>query len=144
MKRQTIVLLTLLLLTTVTFGQDEKIKEKHPIDIQLEKCHSIDSNQTTYSMIQCEVIARDAWDSEMNKYYQLLMSILQADEKAKLKAAQVSWLTYHNKEKEFSRTVYYNLQGTMWRVIAAGRACEILKQRTLELKAYYDTLTFDK
>jgi uncharacterized protein YecT (DUF1311 family) len=142
--RHTILLIILFLLTISTFGQDSKTEEIHPIDIRLEKCHSIDSNQTTYGMINCEIIARDEWDLEMNKYYKLLMDSLKTEERVKLKAAQISWLTYRDKEKEFSGTMYYNMQGTMWRIAAAGRSCEIVRQRALELKAYYDVFTFDR
>ncbi len=130
--------------TFQTFGQDNAGKEKHPIDIRLEKCHSVDSNQTTYGMMNCEAIARDEWDLEMNKYYKLLMDTLQTDAKAKLKAAQVSWLNYRDNEKEFAGTMYYNIQGTMWHVVAAGRNCDIVRQRALELKDYYEILTNDK
>jgi len=123
-------------------GQTDNTKEKHPIDIRLEKCHSIDSNQTTYGMMNCEAIARDEWDKELYKYYILLMDTLPADEKTKLKTAQIAWLSYRDKENEFSSTMYYTMQGTMWRVVAAGRSCDIIRQRALELKAYYDSFTF--
>jgi len=132
------------LLTAPAYSQDSKANEMHPIDIRLEKCHSIDSNQTTAGMMNCEAIAREEWDLEMNKYYKLLMGILSPDERAKLKTAQISWLNYRDKEKEFSGTMYYNMQGTMWRVAAAGRLCDIVRQRALELKVYYDEFTFDK
>jgi uncharacterized protein YecT (DUF1311 family) len=144
MTRQTISLIIFTLITIQTFGQENQSKEKHPIDIRLEKCHAIDTNQTTYGMMNCEAIARDEWDKEMNKYYKLLMDTLQKDEKAKLKTAQISWLSYRDKERDFSGTMYYNMQGTMWRVAAAGRSCDIVRQRALELKEYYDMLTFDK
>jgi len=131
-------------LTLQSFGQEKEVKEKHPIDLRLEKCHSIDSNQTTAGMMTCEAIARDEWDVEMNKYYKLLMDTLQPDERTKLKASQISWLDYRDKENEFSGTMYYNMEGTMWRVAAAGRSCDVVRQRALELKAYYEMLTFDK
>jgi uncharacterized protein YecT (DUF1311 family) len=144
MTRQTKSLIFFSLLAIQTFGQKNQSSEKHPIDIRLETCHAIDSNQTTYGMMNCEATARDEWDKEMNKYYKLLMDTLQKDEKAKLKSAQISWLCYRDNERDFSGTMYYNMQGTMWRITAAGRSCEIVRQRALELKEYYDMLTFDK
>lgn len=126
------------------FAQNEQLKEKHPIDIRLETCYGIDTNQTTYGMINCEAIARDEWDKELNKYYKLLMATLQPVEKTKLKSAQIAWLSYRDKELNFSGTMYYGMQGTMYHVMAASRSCDIVKQRALELKSYYETLTFDK
>jgi uncharacterized protein YecT (DUF1311 family) len=144
MTTQTIIFTIFSLINVQVFGQDNESKEKHTIDLQLEKCHAIDSNQTTYGMMNCEIIARNEWDIEMNNYYKLLMDTLLTDERTKLKASQIVWLAYRDKEMEFSRTMYYNMQGTMWRVVAAGRSCEIVRQRALELKGYYDMLTVDK
>ncbi|MBK9733114.1 MAG: DUF1311 domain-containing protein [Chitinophagaceae bacterium] len=115
---------------------------QNPIDIRLKECLEVDSNYTTYGMMHCEALARDEWDVEMNKYYHLLIDTLNADEKEKFKVAQRQWLKYRDKEFEFSATMHYNMQGTMWRVVAAARSCEIVKARALELKDYFETLTF--
>ena len=130
-------------LTIPLIGQTNKIL-KHPIDIKLEKCLSVDSNQTTSGMIQCSSIAENEWDKELNKYYKLLIDKLNSDEKQKLKNTQRYWLIYRDNELSFSGTMYYNMEGTMWRVTAAGRSCDLIKQRALELKNYYDMLIFDK
>ena len=95
-------------------------------------------------MIQCSSIAENEWDKELNKYYNLLLTKLNVDEKQKLKNTQRYWLIYRDNELSFSGTMYYNMEGTMWRVAAAGRSCDIVKERALELKNYYDVLTFDK
>jgi len=125
------------------FGQNDQ-ESKHPIDTRRELCHSIDSNQTTYGMMQCEAIAKKEWDDEMNKYYKLLMDTLASEEKEKLKTAQRQWIEYRDKELEFSWSMFDGMLGTMWRVVGAGRACDIVKERALDLKSYYDMLTFDK
>ena len=113
---------------------------KHPIDQQLEDCHSIDENQTTHGMIACEEAARAAWDVELNKNYKLLMAKLTAPEQEKLRASQRQWLLYRDKELDFSGQMFYNMDGTMWLVVAAGRRTEIVRSRALELKDYYDIL----
>ena len=113
---------------------------KHPIDQQLEDCHSIGKNQTTHGMIACEEAARAAWDVELNKNYKLLMAKLTAPEQEKLRASQRQWLLYRDKELDFSGQMFYNMDGTMWLVVAAGRRTEIVRSRALELKDYYDIL----
>lgn len=144
MTNRTSLLILLSHITVQTFGQDINFKENHPIDIKLEKCLAIDSNMTTAGMIKCQAVAKDEWDLEMNKYYNLLMDTLASAEKAALKTAQKSWLNYRDNEMKLSGAIYFNMQGTMWHVVAAGRSCDIIRQRALELKAYYDMLTFDK
>lgn len=129
--------LTITLLASIfVFGQNTP--PKNPIDIQLEYCLSVDSNQTTAGMIACQDVAAQAWDKELNKYYNLLMGLLNADEKQKLKAAQIAWLKYRDQEVIFANNIYGNLQGTMYTVIAVGRATDIIKQRAIELQEYYD------
>lgn len=130
------------LLPRLTFSQVNKL-EQHPIDNELTRCLSIDSNQTTLGMIQCESIAHEKWNIEMDKYYDLLVGKLSPIEKEKLAYAQKLWLEYKGSELDFEGTMYYNMQGTMWRVVAAERARQIIKTRALELKEYYETITFD-
>ena len=130
-------------MTPIAYGQDND-NQKHPIDITLEHCLEIDSNQTTYGMIQCTAVAREEWDKEMNKFYKMLMDTLGSEEKETLRKAQRHWLEYRDNEVAFAGSMYYNMQGTMWRVVAAGRICDIVKQRAVELKEYYDLLTIDK
>ncbi len=131
-----------LFLTITTFGQDTN-NEKHPIDIKREQCLYTDSNQTTYGMMECEAIARDEWNDEMNKYYKLLMNTLTTEQQENLVIAQKHWIYYRDKEFDFSNRMYYDKEGTLWKIVATGRQCEIVKQRALDLKVYYETLSFD-
>jgi uncharacterized protein YecT (DUF1311 family) len=121
-------------------GQITDLEEKHPIDIRLEECLSIDSNASTSGMINCVEIAAAEWDKELNKYYKLLMGLLQPSEKIQLKAAQISWLGYLEKEKGFAASMYQNMQGSMWIAVSAQRSSDIIRKRVMELKEYYDNL----
>jgi uncharacterized protein YecT (DUF1311 family) len=119
-------------------GQEKK---KESIDQQLKACLDEEKNQTTGGMIECTKRAQEQWDQELNKNYSLLIGKLSADEKEKLKVAQRNWIAYRDKEIEFARTMYINMQGTMWRVVLADSQMELTKQRALELQAYVDNLT---
>ncbi len=112
----------------------------HPIDSAYAECLAIEENQTTYGMIECAGRAYEAWDAELNRMYKQLMGALQPAEKEKLKAAQRNWLAWRNSEAEFSGLMHNNLGGSMWRIVAAERATAIVKQRALELQAYYETM----
>lgn len=132
----------ILFLTVISVGNlfAQAAMEEHVIDRHLRACLDSTENQTTVGMTACAIRAGAEWDRELNKSYDLLISKLSADEKAKLMSAQTSWVLYRNKEMEFARAIYVNLQGTMWRIVLADRQTELTRQRTLELKAYYENL----
>jgi uncharacterized protein YecT (DUF1311 family) len=120
-------------------GQEKKTEQS--IDQRLKACLDVEKNQTTAGMIECTNRAQEQWDKELNTNYSLLIGKLSADEKEKLKVAQRNWIAYRDKEIEFARTMYINMQGTMWRVVLADRQMELTKQRALDLKAYVDNMT---
>jgi uncharacterized protein YecT (DUF1311 family) len=68
------------------------------------------------------------------------MGVLSAPEKELLRQAQRKWLEYRDSEVKFSAEMHYNLQGTMWRIVAADRRASIIRDRALALKVYYETL----
>ena len=142
MKLLTITGLFFILLTQLIFAQESEI-DKHPIDIKVEECLAIGSNQTTVGMIACIQTAMEEWDAELNKYYKLLMKTLNNDEQEKLRAAQRQWLVFRDKEFEFLGTRYGNMEGTIFNIIEADSRNNIVKQRALELKSYYDILIFE-
>ena len=111
------------------------------IDKKLKECLDSGNNYTTTGMIECEVRAKNAWDVELNKYYKLLTQTLSAGEKEKLKTAQKNWLVFRDAEEAFSSAMYGNMQGTMWSVTKISVDENLVKQRALELKAYYDDKT---
>lgn len=130
--------LAFLLIATVSFSQPETESE-HIIDVRERACND-STQQTTIDMIECAIQAEKAWAIEMNTIYNQLMTVLSEDEKTKLKLAQRNWMAYHTSEVDFSRTVYVNMQGTMWRVVLAMRATQLTKERALALKDYWDNL----
>lgn len=57
-------------------------------------------------MVNCEITARQEWDVELNKYYKLLMSLLDSAGKEKLKIAQRQWIEFRDKEFEIINELY--------------------------------------
>ena len=124
----------------LAFVHAQEEHNKHSIDLQLELCLDTDSNWTTYGMVKCERNAEEAWDMELNKFYKLLMNALNEEEREKLRHSQRQWLKYRDAEFEFLGLMYYNMQGTMYKVMNAGKRTDIVKQRALELQSYYLTV----
>jgi len=142
MKQVTISGVLFILLFNFTAAQDDN-NDKHPIDIKVEECLAIHSNQTTIGMIECIQTAMEEWDDELNKYYKLLMNNLDINEQEKLRDAQRQWLVFRDKEFEFIGTRYGKMEGTMFNIIEADSRNNIVRQRALELKSYYDILIFE-
>ena len=144
MKESVFILYIIIILnTTKLVGQSSTIataKEHYKIDTTYKECLYVSENQV-YQMVGCGDKAKEAWDEEMDKYYRLLMSVLMEKEREKLKTAQKNWLAYRESEYEFAGTTYYDLQGTIWTIVALDRKVEVVKHRAMELKNYYETLT---
>jgi uncharacterized protein YecT (DUF1311 family) len=111
----------------------------NPIDDFEEKCCA--KNYSTIGMLECTEKAYKMWDAELNKYYNLLMKELSSPEKQDLKTAQVAWLNFRDREFKNINNINQKCQGTMYINIAAGQKREMVKQRALQLKEYYNTLT---
>ena len=136
-----IFMLTLLLSPLLLLSQHRE-GEEHPIDIKLETCLDIDSNQTTYGMMACIQASEDAWDQLLNALYKELMNSLDSTGQERLRTAQRAWLAYRDAEFTLNGSIYYeNLSGTIYYIFAADREMEIVKHRVLELQSYLDALT---
>lgn len=134
------ILLLLLFTSSLCFAQNKPAKE-HAIEKNLKECLAAPAGASTAGMISCTIAAKNAWDAEMNKYYKLLLDVLNTDGKLKLKEAQRQWIVFRDKEMAFSSAVFTAKEGTMWRVIAANNNLEIVKKRAQELKEYYELVT---
>ncbi len=108
----------------------------HPTDQFLEKCMAKDS--TTLGMTDCVNKAYQRWDDELNKVYKQLRSVLNPDQKKSLKNAQLKWIKYRDSEFALIENIYSSFQGSMFTPMRAGDRMEIVKKRTLEIKAYLD------
>lgn len=122
-----------------TQGQEQE-EISHPIDISLESCLSADSNFTTQGMMGCYYEARQSWDLELNLHYTQLRSLLDSASASNLQIAQRSWLSFRDKEFDYINYLYYQKNGSMWRVVASERRMDITRTRALELKSYFDLL----
>ena len=125
----------LILCSSSVFSQNDTAG--NTIDTQLNACLDSSQNSSTIGMINCAVRAKDAWDKELNKYYNLLLATLSKDEKDKLRTAQRKWLLFRDSESTFSAIMYRNMQGTMWSIAKVNADVSVIKQRALELKTYY-------
>jgi len=123
-----------LLLSIVAFSQTKK---ENPIDVLESKCLNKD-NISNADMCNCTIQARESWDKELNKYYNLLKTKLPKEAFETLKESQKQWLVYRDKEYSFISKYFYEVkQGTMWYAVAENKKKEIVKTRARELEEYF-------
>jgi uncharacterized protein YecT (DUF1311 family) len=94
----------------------------------------------TLGMRQCGEAALKKWDMELNKYYNLLMKILDKDAKKRLKESHLAWLKFRDLEFGFIEEGYFLDIGSYIGPTKVSNKVDIVKARALELKAYYDTI----
>ena len=130
-----------LFFSILTFSQTKK-KSENAIDTLEYKCLQQD-DLSNADMCNCTIQARESWDKELNKYYNLLKTKLPATAFAVLKESQKEWIIYRDKEFTFISKYFYEVQsGTMWYAVAENNKKEIVKTRAIELQEYYKMLDF--
>ncbi len=94
-------------------------------------------------MCNCSIQARESWDKELNKYYELLKVKLPKEAFDILKESQRQWIFYRDKEYLFISKFFYGVNaGTMWYAVAEDKKKEIVQASAIELEEYYDILDF--
>lgn len=137
MKRYSIVFLIAFAMLGITvspiFAQDE-----YPIDEFEKECIKKDS--TTAGMANCTYEAQKKWDSELNKYYKMLLSLLDNKDRNQLRESQRIWLDFRNAEFKTIKSFYEKMEGTMFISMRSANYLSIVKERALQLKEYYELL----
>lgn len=137
-KRLHLLVILFTLIATGTYAQDGT----NPDDT-LAECLSLAGDDGEI-VIQCQYAAREAWDKQVTRYYNLLLDTLtEPPQQKQLRQAQAKWVAYRDSEMLFSGSMYRGLKGGMWMVINAERTTEIHRKRAQELMEYYEMLTFD-
>ena len=106
-----------------------------PIDAALAKCLDAPDGQTTAGMVTCLDTAYTAWDQALNDAYNNLFDLLDADSLAKLKASQRKWIAFSDAERAFLASMAKPENGTLMRVVAVQGLVDVVKVRTLQLRA---------
>ncbi len=128
------LMVLIFILVQPTFAQETV---ENPIDKKLNEC--IAKDWTTAGMSNCTYEAQDRWDTEMNKYYKLLLGILGKEERELLRQAQRVWLKFRDAELAVIKTIYPE-QGTSFSNMRSADCMSIVKDRALQLKVYYELI----
>jgi uncharacterized protein YecT (DUF1311 family) len=115
----------------------KKLLEANPLDRDYNRDTYKPENGTTYGMAMIEAKYIKLWDRELNVIYQKLLLKLNDEERELLVDSQVAWLQHHEKEQEFTRKAFSKNAGSFSIVMQAGAYANRLRDRTLQLMAYY-------
>ena len=127
---------------SVSVFSQNKNQQENFIDIEESNCFG-KQDISNVEMRKCTIKARESWDKELNKYYNLLSTKLPKDAFEILKASQKEWIIYRDKEFKFITKFYFEVkEGTMWYNIAENKKKEIVKNRALELQMYFENLEY--
>lgn len=106
---------------SVSVFSQNKNQQENFIDIEESKCFD-KQDISNAEMRKCTIKARESWDKELNKYYNLLSTKLPKEAFEILKASQKEWIIYRDKEFKFITKFYFDVkEGTMWYNIAEIR-----------------------
>ena len=129
MKTGSIILYALLaplLLSAAAGAQTQKQR-------QIQPCEERGSQAEASGCAHREYKAADA---ELNTAYNRLAAILDAEEKALLKTAELAWIKYRDSTCAFESSQYAG--GTMRPMIESFCLTRVTKARTAELKEQYE------
>ena len=112
-------------------------REDH-IDEEYRQCLLRDTAYVNIS--DCSFKAFEQWHKEMSKAYDKLLDKLKKEkDRTAMKQAQSAWLAY--KDAEFNSYDYmFNLPGNKMSLMRAEARIEVVRERTLQLRAYIEAL----
>jgi uncharacterized protein YecT (DUF1311 family) len=128
-------LIAIILICIVFLSNTSYAQEKHPIDQFFED--AIAKEWTVSGMNNVTYKATEMWEEEMNKYYNLIMDILDDKAKELLGVSQENWIAHKDAEFKAIRNMYPSM-GTMWSNVKTYDMLNLVKGRALTLKLYYE------
>lgn len=107
-------------------------------DINKKEADCINKTSSTYQMALCTQKAMTEWENQINNYYRLILNNKLVEKKF-VEQSQKEWLEYKISNYKMINQLE-KMQGTMYLNIASGFKREVLKNRAIELRAYYLTI----
>ncbi|MHC8949308.1 lysozyme inhibitor LprI family protein [Sphingobacterium hungaricum] len=100
----------------------------------------LESDYSTSGMVNATYQAEESYDKLLNKYYKILYARLNKKDKAVLKKAQLSWLSFRDNERLLFQSLSdeaYSGGGSIQRVFSSHRYLTLTKDRVIQLAHYY-------
>jgi uncharacterized protein YecT (DUF1311 family) len=132
------ILILFAMMFVSAFLYSQEAAKKNPIDKWLDDC--LETNQSTQGMVDCANEAYIKWDSELNKVYKKLLSLLDTDSQKKLKESQRAWVKFRDEEFKLLDSFYATKEGSMYLPMHALDKVDIVKNRVQELSGHLQVI----
>ena len=130
------------ILFVLAFNCNAQTRKEDQIDEDYHKCLM---NDTSYAVLaDCSFKAFEQWNKELNKAYgKLLEKIKKEKDREAMKQSQAARIAY--KDAEFKAYNFvFNLPGNEMSIMREEGRIEVVRERTLQLRAYIEALKTDK
>ena len=133
-----IVFFSLLPLLHFAFPAAAQTEKEDAIDINYHQCLAKDTS--VGNIDACAFIAYGNWNKEMdNAYNKLLKELKKPKDKAAFKQSQVSWKAFRDAEFTSYNNIF-NYPGSAFCLLRQNGRIDIVRARTLQLRAYQESL----
>ncbi len=130
----------------ITRWADKSVETEFMVDtfkIRLRNDLYQDINPTTMGINEAIGDMTKRYDLLLNKYYNLLIALLDSEDKKVLQTAQRKWLGFRDAELELigiTKKDKYSGGGTMQSNIQNAEYCGLVESRMMALFSYYNTI----
>lgn len=114
--------------TNTKFKLDGALKV-HPIDIAGDECES--RHSSTIGIKNCKKIVLEAWDHELNRAYKALGG----SDNSELKAAQLAWIEFRDRQITYLKSEYGARNGTIWGIVYMSHVVSLTKEQAQRLQS---------
>lgn len=104
----------------------------HPLDAAYQHCWG--AAMTTVDHHECIIAARERWDAELNRVYQILMQTLPDDSKRQLRDAQRKWIAFRDAQAASISTIVGTRDGSIHGLEAGIQIMELTRAQALRLQ----------
>ncbi len=112
-------------------------------DSELRRCLDAPGNASTAAQVECEVVARDAYDRRMNAAYASILRILHQDAAERLREAQRAWIRFRDTNDQANAALFATRQGTMYVAMQAAGQTAVIRDRAIALETQLRVLKID-
>lgn len=110
--------------------------QRHPLDVYLDDREGREGS--TADMVQWASEAAALWRQEMSRIHRFLLARASPAVRERLIDAQARWEKFEEAERAWIMAIDQEEQGTIGRIIAAGRRLALVRERALHLYTFLE------
>ena len=113
----------------------QETQDIHPLDEKLYQC--IETSLNNNEMLVCIQQSRLDWQEELDYLYNRLIKILPSNQAEAFRYAHIQWKRFVDAELGFSNLAYSSRLLPEYKLYAAEKHLQLIKNRVKELEVFY-------